>query len=61
MEHIQTLYLLTEVGKILRRSPSSMRRLLRSGELSYLKIGRAVRIRQVDLERFIRNQTVASK
>ena len=57
----QRFYLLSEVSQILRRSTSSMRRMIRSGELRFVRIGRAIRIRAADLEQFLETRTSPSR
>jgi excisionase family DNA binding protein len=47
-----------EVAEYLRVSPSTIDRLIRSGQLEVLKIGRSVRITEKALKRFLASQAV---
>ncbi|MDA2929332.1 helix-turn-helix domain-containing protein [Acidobacteria bacterium AH-259-O06] len=57
---MNTFYRTHEVGRILKLSESSIYRLIHSGELQVIRIGRTIRIRAEDLEAFLRRKTVRS-
>jgi len=42
-----------EVGALIKADASTVYRLMRSGEIQTVRFGRLVRVRKVDLERFI--------
>ena len=50
-----------EAQKILRLSDSTMFGLIKSKEIPSIKIGRAYRIRQSDLNRYLENKSVGGK
>jgi len=48
------LYTLEEVAQILRISLSTVRRLVGMGELKTVRVGRQIRVRQEDLDDYVR-------
>jgi len=50
---VMQLLTLDDVAGVLRKSPSSVRRLVADGVLPAVHVGRSVRVRPVDLEEFI--------
>lgn len=61
-ESRRLLWKVPEVAEMLSLAPSYVWRLTQNGELPVVRIGRSVRVRATDLERFIdeRSQNVAA-
>lgn len=55
------LYTQDEVAKLLAVSPSTVRWWRNQGKLAYVKIGRHVRITDLDLEDFILRNSISAK
>lgn len=53
MEMPKMLLRVPEVAEMTGLAPSYIRRLTRNGDLPVVRIGRVVRVRSVDLEKFI--------
>ena len=49
-------YTIEEVAKILRVSPQTVRNLVRQGKLKAFKVGIQLRVKQVDLDEFMKTQ-----
>lgn len=47
-----------EIAKIIAVDVSTIRRWLRQGEIPYSKFGRAVRIKRVDFEKYLKDNYV---
>ncbi len=61
MQKINKLLTLTEVAEILRVNRSSVSRLIKAKELSYIRIGGRKLIDEADLLAFIENRKVKSE
>ena len=57
LDELPELVTVREVSGVLRCCDSTVREMLRRGELQELRVGRKVLIRRVELERFVRGET----
>jgi excisionase family DNA binding protein len=51
---MKTLFTVTEVARILRLHPVTVRNLMYKGVIPYCKVGRSVRVKESDLEKILR-------
>ena len=58
---LETLLTTSEVAQVLRQSPTTVTRHIDSGTLVALKIGRSVRVKKSEVQRFIDAQQVKQK
>ena len=54
---MEKIYTVPEVARYLKMSPSKVYNLVQTNEIPHLKIGRNVRIKQSDLDRWLDEQT----
>ena len=59
--HTPKLYTQDEVAQLLAVSPSTVRWWRNQGKLAYIKIGRHVRITDLDLEDFLARNSISAK
>lgn len=50
------LFTITDVAEALRSSTKTVRRLIETGDLPHVRIGRLIRVQPTDLERFINSR-----
>lgn len=48
---------IADAASLLSVSPDTIRRLIKSGTLAHARIGNSIRIRRIDLERYLESQT----
>jgi excisionase family DNA binding protein len=58
IEPIEPMYTAQEIAKLLKTTDSNVYILMQTGELSHIRFGRLVRVRQSDLKNFIRDHAV---
>jgi excisionase family DNA binding protein len=58
MEHFEPLYTAQEVAGLLKTTTSNVYVLMKNGQMSHIRFGRLVRVRQSDLEKFISSHVV---
>lgn len=45
-----------EAAEVLKVDPSHVRRMAREGKIPFVKFGKSIRIRQIDLEKFVQEK-----
>lgn len=54
-KHSDSLYTVEEVSIILKLSTQTVRKMMKTGDIKFIKIGRNIRIRDSELNRLIEN------